>query len=413
MPTIAGYVVRAGSASFRVVDREVTCKEGVTLTILESAPGRPKTDHPAVRTCQLWTLGRQLKVWGKRDRHTGVIAAEQIAVDDEPLNAIAGFALVDRVLEPEAAGTVTIRADGYRLRISPKTKLDTPSNAVRSLSNVQPNMWVSYTGKPQLDGAVAVTELLVTPNGVAEKEDKLREKTQFNAAAVKEDDRQSGTNKFFLGLNSKRIPAYDDPAMQARVTRIGMSLVPSYQRSLPPGDPTHIDFRFQLVDLKEIPDAIALPSGIIQVPYQIARVLNDSQLATVIATNIGTVLQKQSLRFLPTAKALSAANITGVAAGLFVPFVGLGTMIGTSMKENAVLKAAREQDQREAMGLLQDAGYDLNEAPVAWWLLHSNQKRPMPNGNMPPAAEYAYHLLGTVWRGTLEAAETGSSATKN
>ena len=114
------------------------------------------------------------------------------------------------------------------------------------------------------------------------------------------------------------------------------------------------------------------------------------------------MLQKQSLRFLPTAKALTAANITGVAAGLFVPFVGLGTTIGTSMKQNAVLKAAREQDQREAMCLLQDAGYDLTEAPMAWWLLHSNSKKPLPNGAMPPAAEYAYHLLGTAWRGALK-----------
>ena len=71
------------------------------------------------------------------------------------------------------------------------------------------------------------------------------------------------------------------------------------------------------------------------------------------------------------------------------------------MKGDSILRAAREQDPREAMCLLQDAGYDMKEAPMAWWLLHSNPKKPMPNGAMPPAAEYAYHLLGTVWRGSL------------
>ncbi len=401
LPTIAGYVVDAGTASFRVEDRTVNCNEGVTVTVLEFTSDQAKTDQ-MVRTCQTWTIGRQLKVWGKRDKHTGAIAAERIAVDDEMFDTITGFALIDRVLQPESTGSMMIRADGYRLHVTPETKLDTPAPAISSLRSVQPNMWVSYKGRPQVDGSVLVAELLVTPNVIIAKESKLRAKAQFDPAAVKEEDRQNDANKFILGIDSKRIPAHDDQIMQARVNRIGERLVPAYQKALPAGDPTRIDFRFQLVDLKNLPDAIALPSGISQVPYQVADALNDDQLATVIATNIGTVLQKQSLRSLPTVKALAAANITGGAAGLFVPFVGLGTYVGTSRRENAMLRAAREQDQREAMCLLQDAGYDLKEAPMAWWLLHSNPKKTMPNGGMPPAAEYAYHLLGTAWRGAIQ-----------
>jgi hypothetical protein len=43
-----------------------------------------------------------------------------------------------------------------------------------------------------------------------------------------------------------RVPA--DQALQSRVRRIGMSLVPAYQKQLPPDDPAKIQFRFYALD---------------------------------------------------------------------------------------------------------------------------------------------------------------------
>ncbi len=79
--------------------------------------------------------------------------------------------------------------------------------------------------------------------------------------------------------------------MQARVDAIGATLVAKYQRDLPDADETKINFRFQLIDNKKWHDAVALPSGIILIPHQVVeRLQNDSQLATVLADNIATVL---------------------------------------------------------------------------------------------------------------------------
>jgi hypothetical protein len=82
--------------------------------------------------------------------------------------------------------------------------------------------------------------------------------------------------------------------MQPRVDRIGNSLIPDFQRSLPDTDPRKIHFRFQLVDGKKWKDALSLASGVILVPRQIVeRLPEDPQLAAVLADNIAEVIEKQ------------------------------------------------------------------------------------------------------------------------
>lgn len=404
-PALATYVLAPGRASFQAEDGwTIICQESKTLTIMGDGTGSAKGSRLATRECYPWTVGRYLQVWGKRNKRTHTIVAVQLKVDEPLPKQLAGFALIDKVLEPEKAGVVALRADGYVLRATPQTKLPAAEGSIRSLSAFTANMWVRYKGTPQADGSLVLTEMLVTPNAIAKRESGLRDKNTFDAEGVRETDRQSKVNKFFLGLNAKRIPIHEDPQMQTRVERVGETLIPAFQKALPFGDPTRITFSFHLVDLDEGRDALALPSGIILVPYKVVQQLNDPQLAAVLATNIGTVLQKQTLRYLPTAHALSAISLAGVAGGLVVPGLSIATGVGTGLKAQAAAKLIEEQDLREGMALLHDAGYDLTEAPTAWWLIHSNPKKTAPNGPMPANAAYCYQLLGTVWRTSVQAA---------
>ncbi|MEI9968154.1 MAG: hypothetical protein WDM87_05830 [Terracidiphilus sp.] len=56
-----------------------------------------------------------------------------------------------------------------------------------------------------------------------------------------------------------------------------------------------------------------------------------------------------------------------------------------------------EQSDRVGLGLLHDAGYDIDQAPVAWWRLASKKLQPINRIPMPERSAYIYHILGETW----------------
>ncbi|MGH9562634.1 MAG: hypothetical protein ACRD3S_14375, partial [Terracidiphilus sp.] len=50
-----------------------------------------------------------------------------------------------------------------------------------------------------------------------------------------------------------------------------------------------------------------------------------------------------------------------------------------------------------ALCLMHDAGYDIGEAPKAWWLLNSKNPRPISRISLPHRAAYLYRILGETW----------------
>lgn len=206
-------------------------------------------------------------------------------------------------------------------------------------------------------------------------------------------------SRAFLGIDPKKIPPYQDDAMQARVDKIGASLVPEYQRALPDTDATKLHFRFPLIQTDRFRDALALDSGIILVPKQVVeRMQNDAQLAAVLADNIACVLEKQEYRAQPAAKKLTASQVAGDVGGIFVPGLGLATLAVNTKIGLTMLRHAEEQSGRVSLGLLQDAGYDIHEAPKAWWLLAPKNPKAMLDTTMPYRSAYLYGVIGTTWR---------------
>lgn len=193
--------------------------------------------------------------------------------------------------------------------------------------------------------------------------------------------------------------------MQSRIERIGNALVPAFQRNLSDSDPTKIHFRFQLVDQARWRDAYALPSGIILVPYQIVnRLANDSQIATILSDSIAIALEKQTLRAIPANHKMLAAQIAGTAGSIFVPGLGVATDLATSSADAHLLTQEQQQSGRVSLCLLHDAGYDLTQAPLAWWLLASTKPTGIAPVSLPARTANLYLVLGTTWRQTLSSA---------
>jgi hypothetical protein len=176
---------------------------------------------------------------------------------------------------------------------------------------------------------------------------------------------------------------------------------PAFQRALPAGDPTRINFRFQLIDEKHLRDAWNLPSGVILVPYQVVeRMQNDSQLATVLADNIAEAYEKDHLRLIPARRIATTEEVASTATGLFVigflPSIAVDVAAGKHLSHQIDLQFT--QSGRVSLFLLRDAGFDITQAPLAWWLLAGKENQSIAKIPLPPRAANLYLALGTTWR---------------
>jgi hypothetical protein len=79
-----------------------------------------------------------------------------------------------------------------------------------------------------------------------------------------------------------------------------------------------------------------------------------------------------------------------------------GTLIGnaTANQATAILSPAEEQGAREGLALMHDAGYDLAQAPEAWWILATKEGKQPHTTQMPTRARYLYQVLATTWSAT-------------
>jgi hypothetical protein len=397
-PAVAGYVTAISSGtSFDVNGTHILCDGNTRFSML--VDGKKQS----IGTLQVPYLGEPLDVYGRADKKTYTIKATEIIRYLPQPHTISGTAIIDGLpdaSEKSTPGERLFRADGYRILVTAKTKT-TFSPPLTSLAGAGTNVWLKYTGKERPDGTLIAETAVFTANAVPKGEDKLRTKNEYDPKSVDPSSKQGTVSKHVLGVNPKKIPPYEDAAMQARVDRIGLSLIPAYQRSLSDTDATKINFRFQLIDQPKWHDAMTLPNGIILVPRQVVdRLQNDSQLAAVLADNIAYALEKQSFRRQPADQEITAAQIASAAGEIFVPGLSLATSIVNSRVAASIYRHAIEQSGRVSLTFLHDAGYDIHEAPKAWWLLAPKKPKDMVETPLPERAAYLYATLGQTWRTT-------------
>jgi hypothetical protein len=202
--------------------------------------------------------------------------------------------------------------------------------------------------------------------------------------------------------------------LQARVRRIGMSLVPAWQKELLAEDSSQVRFLFVAVDDRSREVHTSSDSqGLILVPAQLAaRFRNDDQLAAVLADAIALRLQQQTPTvFQVNMNRTALEEAAGLAAVSLVPYAGPSVASGVYQHEHD--KALNEQRWRVALELMADAGYDPWQAPEAWRLAGPS-KLPADTSTLkyPDRSGYQFAILNLMYKkpASINAAESGSTA---
>ena len=121
-----------------------------------------------------------------------------------------------------------------------------------------------------------------------------------------------------------------------------------------------------------------------------------------LAAGMAVVLEKQQLRFQSELRALNAMQLAGwvpVSSLVSVAAIDPILIVAGSTRDD-ILIAEMQQRIRVALVLVHDAGYDLTEAPKAWWLLAAKTPKQLSEVPIPDESIYAYAILGSTWRNT-------------
>ena len=363
------------------------------------------------------------------------IMASTVMIRDDWNRKLSGVGVITKVLSP--APMAVFEADGYLIRITPSTDL-TFLEDIDSLSDVSVNTWIHFSGKLGKDGileaskarfmlakptkfkAVKDLEVATVKTRPAGAKDNAATSEAMGTPAISKDGaslQQDQEVKIGLG-HWHTLPA--DQPLQQRVHRIGMALVPAYQRVMADDDPSKIHFRFFAVDNKKWRGAVCLLDGAILVSTQtIERLKNDDQLAAVLADGVAYNLQRQAAKQVAMNRAAWGVA-AGELAGAFVPGLGTAALV-TSMVVDRKSGDSRSGDTlvgerlRIALALMRDAGYDPWQAPEAWRLLEP-KKLPANLASLtyPDASCYQLGVLNLQYQSPKagSGAQTGSSAAR-
>jgi hypothetical protein len=282
---------------------------------------------------------------------------------------LSGLGVIEKVVSDGPAPVFS--ADGHLLRIAATADL-TFSEELNSLADVGTNVWIHYEGTQDERGMVLVSKATFLPakpskfiaiSGLEFKNITV-ELPRATPPAHKEKVRYSDSEN--------RFKAIDDSVLQERMHRIGMSVVPAYQKALPDDHPSKIQFRFYAVDNEKLRSEICSTDGMILLPKPvIERLKSDDQLAAVIADGIVLNLQRQAVRLTSSSRTFLGVEALSAATGLIVP--GIVIVGDINPLERKILVPLQQQRGRIALALLNEAGYDLHQAPEAWRLLAPKQ----------------------------------------
>jgi hypothetical protein len=213
-----------------------------------------------------------------------------------------------------------------------------------------------------------------------------------NASSQTED--QIDDRRTEIDLDGNTYTISKNQALKSRVRRIGMSLVPIYQKQLPADDPSKIQFEFIAVK-NQMRDEQVSSEGLILVPEKMAaRFKNDDQLAAVLADGIAYCLQQQA----PTVIQVNRTTLKEAAELAAVSFVA-GGLAASSVYTYETEKVLKEQRWRVALELMADAGYDPWQAPEAWRLAEPG-KLPADTSQLkyPDQSGYQFAILHLEYR---------------
>ena len=348
-------------------------------------------------------VGVYVQVAGTAVNPFSTIKATTVLIRDDWNQSLSGTCVITRVLSP--APMALFEADGYLIRIAPSTKLAF-LGGLNSLAEVSANAWLHFSGKRDKDGileakraqfmpakptkfrAVKNIEIATVKTRPADsKDDAMTSEGMGTPAAQSDGAALQQDEQLKIGLGRWHTLPADQP-LQQRVHRIGMALVPVYQRDMADDDPSKIHFRFFAVDNNKLHGADCLLDGAILVSTQtIERLTSDDQLAAIVADGVACNLQRQAAR-----SVVAMRKELGIAiAEMFFPPAGIVAFASPSLAGGDRAAALQEERLRIALALMRDAGYDPWQAPEAWRLLDP-KKLPANPASIPYPDTGCYQL---------------------
>jgi len=390
----------------------------------------PVSDGPMRDSVQ---IGAWVEVFGEQDRQAKTVAAKTVLFRDDSDRKLTGLGVIDKVIS--TAPELEVAADGYRIRVTPGTEIKFPRD-VKSAADVYPGLWVLYEGKVGPDGLLVASKARFastdhgkgkagkapgdstppapTPqppsNGdLAAKGNPPLPSTSSGQTEDQVDDRRK---KILFAGDTYWISA--DQALKSRIRRVGMSLVPDYQKQLPEDDPSKIQFDFVVISepMHEVHTSSDW-EGLILVPAQLAaRFRNNDQLAAVLADSIASRLQQRAPAVVDLNRA-TLAEAAGLGAARLVPLAGLAADSVYTYEYFKHIRVFQEQRWRVALELMAEAGYDPWQAPEAWRLAEPG-KLPADTSKLkyPDRSGYQFAILNLVYKKAATADASEGDSTK-
>jgi hypothetical protein len=401
-PTAHGYVtVIHSSDSFEVNGEQVN-------TTAETRFGTIGTKNPLTNVALPGALqiGAWVQVFGERDRKAKVVDAETVLFRDDRNRQLTGLGVIDRVIS--TAPELVFAADGYCIRVAPEAKIGYPKD-LNSAAGVHADLWVVYEGKLGPDGMLVASKVRFLADERAKQKSGKAPVDSSQVEAHVEDHR----TEIQFGDISYRVSK--DEALQSRVRRIGLSLIPGYERHLPDGDSSKIQFDFVAVDdpARMVHTSLDL-EGLILVSAQLAaRFRNDDQLAAVLADAIELNLQQEApvvFQLQVNRTTLKEAAILGAVS--LVPYGGGLAASGVYYHEQQMIM--QEQRGRVALQMMGDAGYDPWQAPEAWRLAEPG-KLPADLSTLkyPERSGYQFAILSLIYKKPASTRSSEAGSTKS
>jgi hypothetical protein len=356
-------------------------------------------------------VGMYVQVEGHEQ--AGTIIANSILITGDATKELKGFGLIFRVT-PSRSESI-FGADGYRIRITSAT-MTRFSGGLKSLADVGPNTWIKYACiRNQAGDLVALNATFIPSSSRLKSAAEMARDSAFTNTIPAKARMIDAYGNFAFPHDKVRMGDAGgpcswhnlsaDPALQARVWRVGMSVVPTFQKTLPAGSADRIHFRFFAVEDSQVRSELYCNGGLILVPRAVAeRLSSDAELAAVLADGVAWFLQWQSSAVILEHRVLVGAEIAApIATNLPV-----GIAAGETLKIPFQIELRKQRD-RMALALLAEAGYDPWTAPEAWRLL---APRELPHDTSqlksPSRSDYQLTILNEEYGKDAQTASAAS-----
>ena len=385
-------------------------------------------------------IGGWVEVVGDEDRNAKTLMARIVFFHGDDVRTHEGLGLIVRVIA--TTPDLVFAADGYIIRVTTQTEISLAKN-MKSATDLRAGQWVVYEGKLDHSGLLVADKVRFladkqmqenqgqgpadsshppeTPSGDADLAAKDISSPPNDALCQTGDLAIEGDEILLGNYKVSGYPTYKiskDRDLQARVRRIGISLIPGYQNRLAPEDPSKIHFLFCVVDdgaREEFTSPATFQAGWVLVPAPLAmRFKSDDQLAAVLADGIARSVQKQAPPVIQVTPA-GVVEAAGLVGANFIPGGGLvAYAVASSTFGKYADRASEEQHERIALQLMADAGYDPWQSPEAWRLAKPKKLPPDTSTlKYPDRSGYQLSILNLMYKKPAPTNSADSGPTAN